>query len=72
MIDCAYCGKPLICDSCRSPYLPPTPEHYEALSHADVALECLGCSTVLVCHWCKIPYDGLDPREAQALQVEEP
>jgi hypothetical protein len=65
MIDCAYCEKPLTCDSCRTPYSPPTREHYEALSQADVVLECPGCGRVLVCHWCKMPYDGLEAKDVQ-------
>ena len=36
MIDCAYCERPLICESCRTPYMPPSQEHYEALSQPEV------------------------------------
>ena len=59
MIVCAYCEKPLSCDSCRADYVPPTQDHYQALSHRDVLLVCPVCEAVLVCHWCKTPYDGL-------------
>jgi RNase P subunit RPR2 len=55
MIDCAYCERPLICESCRTPYTPPSQQDYEALSQPDVALGCPECGTVLVCHWCKTP-----------------
>lgn len=59
MIDCAYCEHPLICDSCRTPYRPPSRAHYEALSHPEIPLSCPECGAVLVCRWCKFPYDGL-------------
>jgi hypothetical protein len=58
MIDCASCERPLICESCGTPYSPPSQEHYEALSQPDVAIECPECGAVLVCHWCKYQYDG--------------
>ena len=58
MVLCAYCEHPLICDGCQVEYLPPSREHYEALSRSDVALACPECQQVLVCHWCKTPYDG--------------
>lgn len=60
MIDCAYCQRPLICEGCRTPYLPPTLEHYEALSRLEIPIVCEECGQVLVCHWCKTPYDGLE------------
>src|SRR5271166_1755157 len=60
MIECAYCERLLICESCRTPYKPPSQQHYEALSQAEAALECPECGAVLVCHWCKTPYDGGD------------
>jgi RNase P subunit RPR2 len=66
MIDCAYCERPLICESCRTPYMPPTQEQYEALSHPDVAVGCPECGTVLVCHWCKASYDGLEEKNLEA------
>ena len=58
MMDCAYCERPLICDECRDPYVPPTREHYEALSRSDLPIRCEGCGVGLVCYWCKTPYDG--------------
>jgi hypothetical protein len=58
MIACAYCEKPLICDDCGAEYLPPSQDHYLALSQPDVLLTCTNCGDVLVCHWCKTPYDG--------------
>jgi hypothetical protein len=63
MIDCAYCERPLICETCGAAYLPPTQEHYEALSQPNVALDCTECGNVLVCHWCKSAYDGLGADE---------
>ena len=59
MLDCAFCERPLVCDACRSDYVPPSPEVYEAMSRPEVALNCPSCGAVLVCHWCKTPYDGL-------------
>ena len=56
MLDCAYCERPLMCDTCQTPYLPPSREHYEALSQRDVTIECPECGTILVCHWCKTAY----------------
>jgi hypothetical protein len=58
MVNCAYCERPLICESCRTPYAPPTADDYESLSRPEVAVICPGCETILVCHWCKTPYDG--------------
>ncbi len=63
MIECAYCERPLICETCGTPYTPPTHEHYEALSQPNVALDCPECGSVLVCHWCKSAYDGADADE---------
>ncbi len=65
MIDCAYCEHPLICETCRAPYVPPTQEHYESLQHPDVAVGCPECGTVLICHWCKASYDGLDEKNLE-------
>ncbi len=64
MVVCAYCDKPLTCDTCRADYVPPTQDHYQALSHSDVLLACTECGAVLVCHWCKMPYDGLSEDES--------
>jgi hypothetical protein len=58
MVHCAYCERPLICDNCQAQYVPPTEEHYLALSQPDALVTCTQCSEVLVCHWCKTPYDG--------------
>jgi len=58
VVPCAYCDRPLVCDGCQAGYLPPTQEHYEALSRPEVPVTCPGCGAVLVCHWCKTPYDG--------------
>jgi hypothetical protein len=68
---CAYCEHPLICETCRTPYRPPTKEHYEALSHPDVALQCPECGTVLVCHWCKASYDGLEEKNLEGPSLPE-
>ena len=70
MIECAYCERPLICESCRTPYKPPSQQHYEALSQAEAALECPECGAVLVCHWCKSPYDGGD-KDSDATEARE-
>lgn len=59
MVPCAYCERPLTCESCRAEYVPPTPEHYEALSRPEVVLSCPACGATLVCHWCKSAYDGI-------------
>jgi len=64
MIDCAYCERPLMCETCQAPYVPPTPEHYQALSQPDATLECPECGAVLVCHWCKTAYEGEPRRDA--------
>ena len=58
MVACAYCEHPLICDNCQAEYLPPSQEHYEALSRREDAVTCPECNRVLTCHWCKTPYDG--------------
>ena len=65
MINCPYCDRPLICAACQSPYVPPTQDHYEALSRPELPLECPACEAPLVCHWCKTAYDG------QADETEE-
>ena len=56
MVTCAYCERPLICEACGMNYIPPSQEHYEALSRSDVSLDCPECEALLVCHWCKTPY----------------
>jgi hypothetical protein len=58
MVACAYCEHTLTCDSCQAEYVPPSQEHYEALSRPDVVVLCPVCEQVLVCRWCKTPYDG--------------
>ena len=58
MIQCAYCERPLLCDACREPYLPPTAEHYQALSRPEARIFCECCHAILVCQWCRTPYDG--------------
>jgi hypothetical protein len=63
MTACAYCERPLICEACGTEYLPPSQEHYEALSQRDRALDCPACGKVLICHWCKTAYDGLDQQD---------
>ena len=55
---CAYCDRPLICESCGTDYRPPDQQHYEALSRAEVPIACPERHAILVCHWCKTPYDG--------------
>ncbi len=69
MVDCAYCERPLMCEACQTPYVPPTGEHYEALSQPDVTLECTECGAVLVCHWCKTPYEAV-PEEGGIAAAE--
>jgi hypothetical protein len=59
MTPCAYCDRPLTCDACQTEYVPPSLEHYEALSRPEVALICPECGAGLVCRWCKTPYDGV-------------
>ncbi len=66
MVELAYCEKPLICDDCRAEYVPPSPDHYLALSQPEIPLTCPQCGAVLVCHWCKTPYDGNPGGEADA------
>jgi RNase P subunit RPR2 len=63
MIHCAYCEKPLICDDCLTEYVPPSEEHYRALSQPDILLKCPRCGEILTCHWCKTPYDGVSEEE---------
>jgi len=58
MVVCAYCEHPLVCDRCQAEYLPPSEEHYQALSRSEVSLTCPECKEILTCHWCKTPYDG--------------
>jgi hypothetical protein len=64
MVVCAYCEHPLTCDTCQAEYLPPTQEHYEALSRREAIICCPECNQVLTCHWCKTPYDGAGDEEA--------
>jgi len=59
MIPCAYCNRPLTCDDCGEPFLPPDPATYHSLSWTDHPIACPSCSHVLICRWCKTPYDGL-------------
>ena len=58
MFACAYCERPLTCDLCRAEYVPPSAEHFAALSRAEDVILCPACEAVLVCRWCKTPYDG--------------
>ncbi len=63
MVPCAYCEKPLLCEVCGAEFVPPTDEHYRALSESGRTLECPGCGEILVCHWCKTPYSAPDEEE---------
>jgi hypothetical protein len=58
MEKCAYCNRPLICESCEAEYQPTSQEAYERLMEAEEAVVCPECEEILVCHWCKTPYDG--------------
>ncbi|MHC5537838.1 hypothetical protein ACYOEI_06370 [Singulisphaera rosea] len=59
MVSCAHCERPLVCEDCGGPYVPPSQAHYEALSRSDVRLSCPACGETLACRWCKTPYDGV-------------
>ncbi len=72
MVVCAYCEKPLICDGCGADYVPPTQDHYRALSQPDTLITCTDCGETLVCHWCKTPYDGAGEDGAGASDSEVP
>jgi hypothetical protein len=58
MIPCATCERPLICDACKTDFVPASEAEYRALSQIEYAIFCRKCGAVLVCHWCKEPYDG--------------
>lgn len=64
MVPCASCEKPLICEECGAEFIPPTDEHYRALSEPGRTVECPECGEVLVCHWCKTPYAAEDEERA--------
>jgi hypothetical protein len=63
MLECAYCDKPLICDSCGAEFRPAGPDEYSALSRSEQPVQCPDCSEILVCKWCKTPYDGREAVE---------
>ena len=65
-MNCAYCERPLICETCQAAYEPPTAEDYRALSADEEEVDCPQCGEVLICHWCKVPYDGRSQEEADA------
>jgi len=69
MIACAYCQRPLICEGCQTPYLPPSQEDYDAMSRPDVPILCRECGQILVCHWCKTPYDGLGDEPEEGSEI---
>ncbi len=58
MVDCAFCEKPLTCESCGATYQPPDLDAYQALSYPEQPITCSSCGELLVCHWCKTPYSG--------------
>lgn len=64
-MDCAYCERPLICESCQQPYAPPSAEDYAAVSELEETITCPACGEVLVCHWCKTPYEPVSPEDAE-------
>ena len=64
MVDCAYCQKPLTCETCQADYEPTSREAYEAFMRPEVSVICPNCEAILVCHWCKTPYDGTSQDEA--------
>ena len=65
MVVCAYCERTLDCAACRASYVPPSRDHYEALSRPEIPLTCPECGAGLVCHWCKSSYDGLVDEDSQ-------
>ena len=64
-MDCAYCERPLVCESCGANYVPPDPEAYRAIATPGVEVRCPACGEVLVCHWCGTPYVGEDEDEGR-------
>ena len=60
MVPCAYCERPLICESCGADYEPPDEESYARLGQTEETVICPKCEEVLVCKWCKTEYDGPD------------
>ena len=64
-MNCAYCERPLICESCQAEFRPLDPDAYQDLSTRSAAVACPACGAVLVCHWCKTPYDGSGSEEAE-------
>jgi hypothetical protein len=63
MVECAYCERLLVCDTCQAEYDPANADQYRELSWQEQPVACPHCSQILVCHWCKTPYDGLTERE---------
>lgn len=59
MIPCAFCERPLTCDTCGAAYLPPDADAYAALSRPEEPVVCPACEAILRCHWCQTPYDGV-------------
>ena len=66
MVACAYCERPLICDSCQDPYAPPRRSNTKRSPGPRIVITCPRCGQVLVCHWCKTPYDGEAEEETEA------
>lgn len=67
-MQCAYCERPLVCDSCQAEFHPPTPVEYEAMSEVEEEILCPACGETLVCHWCKTAYDGSAEDESEGAQ----
>ena len=61
-MQCVYCDRPLLCESCDVEFEPTTREQYEAMTRREVPVICPTCEAIIVCRWCKFPYDG-DPTD---------
>lgn len=67
---CAYCERPLICESCNAEFVFADEARYEAFNSAEEPVFCPECEDVLVCHWCKARYEGPQGRDSQGQMRE--
>lgn len=63
-MNCCYCERPLLCDSCGKPFEPHSQADFMSLHQAELPVICRACDRVLQCRWCGAIYSGAEDEYA--------
>ena len=59
-MNCCYCDRPLVCDSCQRPYQPSSAKSFQSLYQPEYPVICTQCEETLRCRSCGAVYSGSD------------